>query len=252
MDRKKLIAGNHKMHTTLSESLQLAKNIHNSVRDIATDVDILLIPPFTHIFAVAGVLKNTPFHTGAQNCATEKSGAFTGEISTEMLASVGATYILVGHSERRQLFGENDEVLSKKIDQAFQQNLRPIFCFGETLEQRDSGKYLTAIESQLLLLKNSYADLWKKLELAYEPVWAIGTGKNASSAQVQEIHAFVRHWISSNISPDTANTIRILYGGSVKPDNAREILSQPDVDGALVGGASLDSDSFTAIVKAAL
>lgn len=252
MARKKLIAGNHKMHTTLQEGLQLAKGIHNALKEEATQVDVLLIPPFTHVFAVAGVLKNTPFLTGAQNCAAEKSGAYTGEVSAEMLASVGAGYILVGHSERRQLFGENDAVLTKKLQVALAAGLHAIYCFGETLEEREAQTHIAAISAQLHVLKSIPEADWSRITIAYEPVWAIGTGKTATSEQAQEIHAFTRNWLQNNISASVAAITRILYGGSVKPDNAAELLSQPDIDGALVGGASLAVDTFAAIVKAAL
>lgn len=252
MARKKLIAGNHKMNTSLQEGLQLAKGIHNRVKDEAQQIDVLLIPPFTHLFAVAGILKNTPFLTGAQNCATEKSGAFTGEISAEMIASVGASHVLVGHSERRQHFSENNDVLLKKMKQASAAGLKVIYCFGETLDERESGTHFEVISFQLDILKKLNANDWATVTLAYEPVWAIGTGKTATSVQAQEIHRFTREWIKDNISQSVADSARILYGGSVKADNAADLLSQPDIDGALVGGASLDIDSFSAIVKAAL
>lgn len=252
MSRKKLIAGNHKMNTSLQEGMQLAKAIHNTLKEQAGHVDVLLIPPFTHLFAVSGILKNTPFLTGAQNCAGEKNGAYTGEISADMLASVGATYVLVGHSERRQLFGENGEVLSKKIASALSAGLQIIYCFGETLDERESEIHIQTITSQLEALKNISAKNWESITLAYEPVWAIGTGKTASTQQAQEIHAFTRNWVNMQISEDISQTVRILYGGSVKPDNAAELLSQPDIDGALVGGASLDPNSFSAIVQAAI
>lgn len=252
MKRKKLIAGNHKMHTSLQEGMQLAKDIYNTVKLQAETVDVLLIPPFTHLFAVSGILKNTPFHTGAQNCSTEKSGAYTGEISADMLVSVGAGFVLVGHSERRQLFGENGEVLSKKMSTALEAGLQAIYCFGETLEERENLIHISTITSQLEILKNLSPETWHKITLAYEPVWAIGTGKTATTEQAQEIHAMVRKWISENISQAQAEQTRILYGGSVKPDNAAELLSQPDIDGALVGGASLDANSFSTIVQAAI
>lgn len=252
MHRKKLIAGNHKMHTSLQEGLQLAKNIHQEAKTYAEQVDIVLFPPFTHTFAVSGVLKNTAFYTGGQNCASEAQGAFTGEVSAAMLKSAGATYVLVGHSERRALFAESNEMLSKKIEQAIQAQLHIIFCYGETLSQREDGTYLSILQEQLAPLKLLSPLHWEYITLAYEPVWAIGTGKTASAAQAQEIHLFSRNWIAETISAEIAAKTRILYGGSVKPENAGELLSQPDIDGALVGGASLDAESFSAIIKAAL
>jgi len=252
MSRKKLIAGNHKMHTTLFEGIQLAKDIHNKLKEKANEIDILLVPPFTHLFAVSGILKNTPFLTGAQNCAAEKAGAYTGEISAEMLVSVGASYVLVGHSERRQIFGEDNTILEKKTSTAIAAGLHVIFCFGETLPERELNIHLQKVEEQLSSLTSLSEKDWGNITLAYEPVWAIGTGKTATAEQAQEIHAFTRQWVKQNVSEAASQNIRILYGGSVKPDNAAELLSQPDIDGALVGGASLQAESFISIVQAAL
>lgn len=251
MKRKKLIAGNHKMHTTLPEGMQLAKDIYQALKDRAHETDVLLIPPFTHLFAVAGILKNTPFLTGAQNCAAEISGAFTGEISAEMLVSTGVTHVLAGHSERRQLFGEGGDVLERKTRCALRAGLHVIYCFGETLADREAGTHIQKITEQLETLRPFPAEDWARITLAYEPVWAIGTGRTAGAAQAQEMHAEVRRWVKDHAGEKTAEQVRILYGGSVKADNAAELLSQPDIDGALVGGASLLPDSFSAIVHAA-
>jgi triosephosphate isomerase len=252
MNRKKLIAGNHKMYTTLAEGTQLAKDVHNLLKSKAEQVDILIIPPFTHLFAVSGILKNTPFFTGAQNCSSEKEGAYTGEISASMIQSTGASFVLVGHSERRNYFNETDEQLRRKIKHALNAGLQVIFCFGEPLKIREAGSYKTYILNQLHILKEFNDEEWNAITLAYEPVWAIGTGKNAEKEQAQEVHAFCRQWILENISAGTAQKTRILYGGSVKPGNAAGLLSMPDIDGALVGGASLQADSFAAIVNASL
>ena len=254
MIRKKLIAGNHKMHTTLPEGLRLAEDLHASLKYLAERVDVLLIPPFTHISAVAEILRGTPLLTGAQNCAAEASGAYTGEVSAAMLASAGAAYVLVGHSERRQLFGENDETLRKKITQALDAGLQVIYCFGETLAEREAGetRYRQTLQQQLETLHNLRPEQWAHITLAYEPVWAIGTGRTATPEQAQDVHAFTRAWLRQTISHDTADAVRMLYGGSVNAGNAASLLSQPDIDGALVGGASLRVESFTAIVHAAL
>lgn len=250
MKRKKFIAGNHKMHTTLAEGMQLAKDIRDTLKERAEGVDVLLIPPFTHLYAVAGMLDGTPFLTGAQNCATHASGAFTGEISAGMLASAGASHVLVGHSERRQLFDETADILRQKMRAALDAGLKVIYCYGETLEDREAGTHIDKISAQLDLLKNFPAD-WPHIVLAYEPVWAIGTGRTATPAQAQDIHAYTRVWVKEHANETVARTVRILYGGSVKADNAAELLIQPDIDGALVGGASLQADSFSAIVHAA-
>lgn len=252
--RKKLIAGNHKMHTTLPEGMQLAKDLYASLNDVAGQVDVLLMPPFTHLFAVAGILKNTPFLTGAQNCAAEVSGAYTGEISAGMLVSVGASHVLVGHSERRQLFGEQSDTLRQKTQHALDAGLHVIYCFGETLAEREAGEtvYRQILQAQLETLQNFTPTQWANLTLAYEPVWAIGSGLTASPEQAQEVHAFTRHWVRNTVSEATADGLRILYGGSVNAGNASALLSQADIDGALVGGASLKADSFSAIVHAAL
>ena len=253
MGRKKLIAGNHKMHTTLPEGMQLAKDIYTQLNAVAHRADILLIPPFTHLFAVSGIFRNSDFLTGAQNCAAEASGAYTGEVSAGMLASAGATYVLVGHSERRQLFGETGDVLAQKIRRATEAGLHVIYCFGETLAEREAGSdtCFAALRAQLETLA-VLGNAPGTLTLAYEPVWAIGTGKTATAEQAQEVHAFTRARLAKTFSPAAAAQIRILYGGSVNPDNAASLLSQPDIDGALVGGASLKADSFSAIVHAAL
>jgi triosephosphate isomerase len=248
---KKIIAGNHKMFTTLPEGMALAKEIHRSCGQLAESVDVVLFPPATHLFAVSGILNHTPLLTGIQNCSSFREGAYTGEISAEMAKSAGADYVLIGHSERRHIFGESDEVLVQKMKQAKQAGLKIMYCFGETLAQRESGQVEEIIESQLVLLHQLEGFTENDMELAYEPVWAIGTGLTASAAQAQEVHVLVREFLFRHYA-HLAEQIRILYGGSVKPENAGELLTNPDIDGLLVGGASLKADSFSAIVQSAM
>jgi triosephosphate isomerase len=247
---KKIIAGNHKMFTTLPGGIALAKEIHRSCGQLAESVDVVLFPPATHLFAVSGILNHTPISTGIQNCSSYREGAYTGEISAEMAKSAGADYVLIGHSERRHIFGETDEMLIQKMKQARQAGLKIIYCFGETLAQRDNGHVEEIIRSQLSVLSQLDEFSENDIELAYEPVWAIGTGLTASPIEAQKVHALVRTCLSGH--PRVAREIRILYGGSVKPENAVELLEKPDIDGLLVGGASLKADSFSAIVQSAI
>lgn len=239
------------MFTTLPEGMALAKEIHRSCTQWAEEVDVVLFPPATHLFAVSGILNHTPISTGIQNCSSYKEGAYTGEISAEMAKSAGADYVLIGHSERRHIFGESDEVLLQKMKQAKQAGLKIMYCFGETLDQRERGQVEEIIQHQLNLLNQLNEFGPNDMELAYEPVWAIGTGVTASPVQAQEVHATVRTFLSRHFA-FLAGQIRILYGGSVKPENALELLANPDIDGLLVGGASLKADSFSAIVQSAL
>ena len=218
-----------------------------------TDVEVVIVPPFTAIAKVNEALgKAQNIKVGAQNMHWERSGAFTGEISSAMLRDLFVRYVVLGHSERRALFGETDEIVNRKVRAAHEAALRPIVCVGETLEQRDRGNVEKILSIQL---RGSLKDLSEKelqeTVIAYEPVWAIGTGRNATPAQAQEAHTFIRHTLQEISDATTADRIRIQYGGSVKPENARELMSQPDIDGALVGGASLDPRSFAQIVKAA-
>jgi triosephosphate isomerase len=248
--RKKIVAGNHKMFTTLPEGMALAKEIHRLSAKDAEYTDVVIFPPATHVFAVSGILRNTPFLTGAQNCSAFGEGAYTGEISAIMAKSAGADYVLVGHSERRHIFGERDEELAEKIKQARKAGLKVIFCVGETLDERESGTTEQVITSQLSLLRSLAPFSAEELELAYEPVWAIGTGKTAGPDQAQEVHEFIRRFLQNHFG-DMSEKIRILYGGSVKPENSGSLLACPDVDGLLVGGASLNAESFAAIIKSA-
>ena len=225
------------------------------LRDLGeiTDVEVVIVPPFTAIAKVMEALGRAQnIKVGAQNMYWEKSGAFTGEISAALLRDLFVHYVVLGHSERRSLFGETDEMVNRKVRAALEAKLRPIVCIGETLEQRDKGNVEKILSIQL---RGSLAGLSpKELQesvIAYEPVWAIGTGRNATPQQAQEAHAFVRHTLREIADDATGERVRIQYGGSVKPENARELMSQPDIDGALVGGASLDPRSFVHIVKAA-
>lgn len=241
------------MHTTLPEGLRLAQELVQALYPEAYNVDVLLIPPFTHLYAVSEAIKGGGLLLGAQNCAAEGSGAYTGEVSAAMLASVGAGYVLVGHSERRQLFGEGHAVLTKKVHEVLKAGLHVIYCFGETLAEREAGEenYETVLHAQLQTLFAALPQWDERVVLAYEPVWAIGTGRTATPEQAQAVHVFARQCVRMAYPGMAAEQVRILYGGSVNADNAGTLLSRPDIDGALVGGASLKTESFAAIVNAA-
>src|ERR1700736_1652682 len=250
--RKKIIAANWKMNMTQAESAEFVRSLLLDIGDIR-EVDVVIIPPFTAIAKVTEALgKAQNIKVGAQNMHWERSGAFTGEISAALLRDLFVRYVILGHSERRTLFCETDEIVNRKVRAAHEATLRPIVCVGETLKQRDAGKVEEILSTQL---RGSLAGLTpKELQetvIAYEPVWAIGTGRNATPGQAQEAHAFIRHTLREMADDATAERVRVQYGGSVKPENARELMSQPDIDGALVGGASLDPRSFAQIVKAA-
>ena len=251
--RKKIVAANWKMNMTQAESARFVESMLLDLGEI-TDVEVVIVPPFTAIAKVMEALGRAQNNTkvGAQNMYWEKSGAFTGEISAALLRDLFVHYVVLGHSERRTLFGETDEIVNRKVRAAHEATLRPIVCIGETLEQRDKGNVEKILSIQL---RGSLAGLSpKELQetvIAYEPVWAIGTGRNATPDQAQEAHAFIRHDLRGMADDATAERVRIQYGGSVKPENAQELMNQPDIDGALVGGASLDPRSFAQIVKAA-
>lgn len=249
MARRPFIAGNWKMNKGPVEADELARALKAGLAG-NTAVDVAVAPPFVSLPAVAARLKHTGIHLAAQNLHSAPSGAFTGEVSGEMIRQLGCAYAIVGHSERRTIFGEDDSVINAKARAAFRAGLLPILCVGETLEQRDGGLVDAVIEAQLAGgLAGFEADQVAAITLAYEPVWAIGTGRTATPAQAQEVHAFIRGWLGRY--PDfVARNVRIQYGGSVKPGNAKELLAQPDIDGALVGGAALKADSFCAIIAA--
>ena len=247
--RTPLIAGNWKMYKTNPQAIETARQLVGLVADTA-DVDIMIAPVFTALDPVAKVVENSRVALGAQNLHWEKEGAYTGEISAQMLVSAGCRYVIIGHSERRQYFGETDETVGKKITAAIAADLIPVFCIGETESERESGKTFSVLDKQVKDgLKEQVVDGLGSLVIAYEPVWAIGTGKTATSDQAQEAHRYIRSLVESNFGTALADGIRILYGGSVKPANVAELMAMPDIDGALVGGASLDAESFSRIVK---
>lgn len=248
--RKKIVAGNWKLNTTVQEGVVLAAEVEKLYNETgAKDVTVVLGVPATHLTEVAKVTKSVA--VSSQNCAKEVNGAYTGEISAAMVKSTGATYCILGHSERREYYGETNEILAVKTVQALANGLTPIFCIGEVLAERESGKLWDVISEQLEkgAFVLSAAD-FKKLVIAYEPVWAIGTGKVASPAQAQEMHKFIREQIAEKYGKAVADGTSILYGGSCKPDNAKEIFSNPDVDGGLIGGASLKAADFMGIINA--
>lgn len=248
--RNKIIAGNWKMNKNISETAELVSGIKNG--KIPANVEVIICPPFTSLETASALLKGSAVKLGAQNMYFEENGAFTGEISADMLKSAGCEYVILGHSERRVIFKESDEVINKKIKKALSSGLKPIFCVGELLEEREKDITKSVIETQVKggLAGVSEADL-EKIIIAYEPVWAIGTGKTATPAQAEEVHAFIRELVEKLYSKAAAEKIIIQYGGSVKPDNAKELLGQADIDGALVGGACLKADSFLGIVNPA-
>ncbi len=247
--RRPVIAGNWKMFKTAQEARDLLTALVPLVAN-NTEVDIVVAPVFTVLGAVKPLLEGTPVKLSAQDCFWEEEGAFTGEISPKFLIDVGCTHVIIGHSERRQYFSETNETVNKKLKAALSARLTPLFCLGETLEQRENGSTFDVIRQQLSDgLAGIASDAISAVVVAYEPVWAIGTGKTASEEQAQEVHSFIRKYLSDTYGKDIAGSTRILYGGSVKPDNVRGLMSQPDIDGALVGGASLKADSFAAIVN---
>ena len=245
--RRPLIAGNWKMHNNCAQSVELVSQLIKSVPD--SEVDIVVAPPYTALSSVATVLKGSPIALSAQNIFWEESGAFTGEIAPDMLKDVGCTYVIIGHSERRQFFNETNETVNKRLKAALKASLIPILCIGETLTEREGEKTLAVIEDQITGgLLNVSPDEMEPVIVAYEPVWAIGTGKTATPEQAQEVHHFIRELVARIFSKQIADGIRILYGGSVKPDNVDHLMAQTDIDGALVGGASLKADSFARII----
>ncbi|RDY60854.1 triose-phosphate isomerase [Flagellimonas nanhaiensis] len=247
--RTKIVAGNWKMNKTLEETEILLAELSAKLPD--TNAEVIVAPTFVNLVAAQRSLQSSTIQVAAQNMHFEDSGAFTGEISAEMLLNIEVDVVIIGHSERRALFGETDELLAKKVKTAIDKNMKVIFCFGEELEERKSENHFAVVESQL---KNALFDLdasaWKNIVLAYEPVWAIGTGETASPEQAQEMHAFIRKTVSEAYNTSIADGVPILYGGSVKPGNAGDIFSKPDVDGGLIGGASLKADDFVDIIKA--
>lgn len=254
MKRKKIVAGNWKMNTDLERAYALTKEVEGIVKDeVTSDAEIILCPPFISLAGVVKILEgNSRISVGAQNCHHQESGAFTGSVSADMVSSTNATHVIIGHSERRQFAHEDNQLLAKKIDLALANNLIPIYCFGETQVERQSGQLQNVISSQIKEgVFHLSKDNFSKLILAYEPIWAIGTGETASPEQAEEIHAMVRAQIESHYDVATAQAMRILYGGSVKPGNAEELFGQPNIDGGLIGGAALKARDFAEIIKKA-
>lgn len=250
--RTPIIAGNWKLNNTISEAVALTTELKGLVTN-CTGVEIIVAPTFTALHAVSDVLKGSNIRLAAQDVYWEDSGAFTGEVSAPMLKDAGCDYVIIGHSERRQYFGETNESVNQKVKAALSHDLKPIICVGEQLEDREAGRTEKVIEDHITggIADLSDAELLSSV-VAYEPVWAIGTGKTATPAQAQEVHSLIRKLLTDAYSDEVASQIRIQYGGSVKPENAAELMAQPDVDGALVGGASLQAESFAEIVKSAL
>jgi triosephosphate isomerase len=248
MSRIPFVAANWKMFKTVQEAVVFVKELRPMVKDVS-DVDIVVAPPFTAIHAVAEAARNTNVSVAAQDVYWEREGAFTGEVSVGMLREAGAEYVIVGHSERRRLFADTDAAVNRKALAAVAGGLTPIVCVGETLEERDRGETLGVLDRQIAGgLAGLAAERVAELVVAYEPVWAIGTGRNATAAQAEEAHAHIRDRIREAFGEEAAGHCHVIYGGSVKPDNIRELIAEPDVDGALVGGASLDVESFAEIV----
>lgn len=245
--RTKFVAGNWKMNTTKSSAVELAKGV---AKGVSSGVEAGVAVPFVYIDAVGQALAGSSVLLGAQDAYFEKNGAFTGEISVEMLKDLGVKFVLTGHSERRHVLKETPELVGKKAAAIYAAGLTLVHCVGEKLEERDANQTLAVCEAQLKELKPAEISDPKRLVIAYEPVWAIGTGRNATDAQAQEVHAFIRQTIGKMWNADFANAVRIQYGGSMKPENAKGLLAQPDVDGGLIGGAALKADSFLAIVNA--
>ena len=249
--RKNIVAGNWKMNTTLPEGLALAKGLNEALKGKSTNCDVVIGTPFTHLACIADAIDTDKIGVAAENCADKDKGAYTGEVSAAMVASTGAKYVILGHSERRAYYGETAETLKDKVKLVLANNLTPIFCIGEVLEEREADKHFEVVDQQIegSLFELSAED-FGKLVIAYEPVWAIGTGKTATAAQAQEIHAYIRKTIAKKYGETVANDMSILYGGSCNAENAKELFANPDVDGGLIGGASLSVEKFMPIIEA--
>ncbi len=249
--RNKIVAGNWKMNKTLKEGIELANEVNNLVsKSNNKSVVVILGTPFIYLAEVNKIIDPKFISIAVQNCASEPEGAYTGEISVEMIQSTGAKYVIIGHSERRAYFGEEEQILNKKVNLALAENLIPIFCCGERLEEREKGIHFDIVKNQLdKALFDLEESEFRKIAIAYEPVWAIGTGVNATPDQAQEMHRFIRNLIVERYENETAESISILYGGSCKPSNSNELFANPDVDGGLIGGASLKADDFFAIIN---
>ncbi|MBR6001665.1 MAG: triose-phosphate isomerase [Bacteroidales bacterium] len=249
--RKKIVAGNWKMNTTVSEGVALAKAVAEKAEGLNNGVGLIVAPPFTHLVSVAEALKGSKVGLSAQNCADHEKGAYTGEVAVNMLVDAGCAWTILGHSERRQYYGETDEKLVVKVRLALDAGLGVILCVGENLDEREAGRHFDVVKAQVEnVLFNFSAEDMKKIVIAYEPVWAIGTGKTATAAQAEEIHAFIRETLAAKFGKELAEETTILYGGSCKPSNAKELFAEKDIDGGLIGGASLKADDFIAIAEA--
>ena len=249
--RKNIVAGNWKMNKTLQEGIALAKELNEVLANERPNCDVIICTPFIHLASVTPLVDSAKIGVGAENCADKESGAYTGEVSAAMVASTGAKYVILGHSERRAYYHETPEILKEKVRLALANGLTPIFCVGEVLEEREAGKQNEVVYGQLAgSLFDLTAEEFSRLIIAYEPVWAIGTGKTAPAAQAQEIHAYIRSVIAEKYGKDVADNTSILYGGSCKASNARELFANPDVDGGLIGGASLKAADFKGIIDA--
>lgn len=247
--RQKIVAGNWKMNTVPSEGIELINGITNLLGEVPADVQLIIAPPFTHLMAAAEKISNSPIALSAQNCADQAKGAYTGEVSAAMIKAAGCSYVILGHSERREYYGENSEILNRKMALAFKNGLKPIYCVGEKLEEREAEKHFEVVGAQIKeVLFNLNEEQMRNTVVAYEPVWAIGTGKTATSEQAQEIHAFIRKTLAEKFG-ELAQEITILYGGSCKPSNAPELFAQEDIDGGLIGGAALKAEDFIGIAK---
>ncbi len=250
--RKKIIAANWKMNKDVNETSEFFSALQKELDSYHGTAEVVVCPPFIALQTAAKASQGTPFKIGAQNLHYENDGAFTGEISARMIKSLGIPYVIIGHSERRQYFGETDETVAKKVKKALSEGLKVILCVGETLSERDGNVTEKVLERQVkAALDGLTAEQLKSIVIAYEPVWAIGTGRNATPQQAQDAHAFIRSIVAKMLGSNAAQDLTIQYGGSMKPENAAELLSQPDVDGGLIGGASLKADSFAKIVKSA-
>lgn len=249
--RKNIVAGNWKMNKTLQEGIALAKELNEVLANERPNCDVIICTPFIHLASVTPLVDSAKIGVGAENCADKESGAYTGEVSAAMVASTGAKYVILGHSERRAYYHETPEILKEKVRLALANGLTPIFCVGEVLEEREAGKQNEVVYGQLAgSLFDLSAEDFSRIIIAYEPVWAIGTGKTATAAQAQEIHAYIRSVIAEKYGKDVADNTSILYGGSCKASNARELFANPDVDGGLIGGASLKAADFKGIIDA--
>ncbi len=251
--RKKIVVGNWKMNKNYTDALWLVSEIATMVRDeVLSDVEVVLAPPFVYSYSVQKLIESYKnISLGAQNCSQHPAGAYTGEISAEMLASIKTKYVIIGHSERREYFEENSEIIAQKVSICLENALIPIFCCGENLDLREDDAYFDFIKRQIgESLFHLSKEQFSSVVIAYEPIWAIGTGKTATSAQAQEVHQFIRKVVFDKYGAEIAENLSVLYGGSCKPDNAKELFSCPDVDGGLIGGASLKSRDFTDVIKA--